>query len=86
MNASVGVVSAPDVDIVELTIADIQKGLRESRFTAESLARLHLKRIEAYEPFYNAFTFMNADAIADAREIDRKIAAGEPLGPLCRSW
>jgi Asp-tRNA(Asn)/Glu-tRNA(Gln) amidotransferase A subunit family amidase len=82
MNASVGAVTAPDIDIVELTIADVQKGLSESRFTTEDLVRLHLKRIETYEPFYNAFTFMNADAIAEAQEIDRKIGAGEPLGPL----
>jgi Asp-tRNA(Asn)/Glu-tRNA(Gln) amidotransferase A subunit family amidase len=73
---------APDIDIVELTIADVQKGFLAGRFTSESLTRLHLERIEAYEPFYNAFTFMNPNAIAEARAIDERRKAGETLGPL----
>ena len=73
---------APDIDIVELTIADVQKGFLAGRFTSKSLTRLHLERIEAYEPFYNAFTFMNPNAIAEARAIDERRKAGETLGPL----
>jgi len=75
-------VSSPDVDFLGLTIADVQRGFAEGRFTAESLARAHLARIETYEPSYNAFTFMNPQALADARAIDARRAAGEKLGPL----
>jgi Asp-tRNA(Asn)/Glu-tRNA(Gln) amidotransferase A subunit family amidase len=83
MNApSKAAASSPDIDIVELTIADVQKGFLAGRFTSESLTRLHLERIEAYEPFYNAFTFMNPNAIAEARAIDERRKAGETLGPL----
>jgi Asp-tRNA(Asn)/Glu-tRNA(Gln) amidotransferase A subunit family amidase len=71
-----------EIDVVELTIADVQKGFAEGRFTSELLTAAHLKRIERYEPYYNAFTFMNPDALADARAIDARRAAGEKLGPL----
>jgi Asp-tRNA(Asn)/Glu-tRNA(Gln) amidotransferase A subunit family amidase len=78
MNAA----TQPAIDVVELTIADIQKGFAEGRFTSEALTRQHLARIETYEPAYNAFTSMNPGAIADARAIDARRAAGERLGPL----
>jgi Asp-tRNA(Asn)/Glu-tRNA(Gln) amidotransferase A subunit family amidase len=78
MNAS----TPPQIDIVEMTIADLQKGYAEGRFTTEAIARLHLARIETYEPGYNAFTFMNPKALQEARAIDARRAAGEALGPL----
>jgi Asp-tRNA(Asn)/Glu-tRNA(Gln) amidotransferase A subunit family amidase len=70
------------LDIVEMTIADVQEGFRDGRFSAEALAEAHLARIQRYETYYNAFTFMNPDALADARAIDARRAAGESLGPL----
>ncbi|MCW6507466.1 amidase [Lichenifustis flavocetrariae] len=82
MNASSKPVAEVPVDIVELTIADIQNGFAGGRFTSETLTRLHLDRIETYEPYYNAFTFMNPKAMDEARAIDARRAAGESLGPL----
>jgi len=73
---------AADIDIVELTIADVQEGLASGKFTSEQLTAAHLARIERFEPFYNAFTFMNPTALADARAIDARRASGEALGPL----
>ncbi len=73
---------AADIDIVELTIADVQEGFASGRFTAAELTAAHLQRIERYEPFYNAFTFMNPAALDEARAIDARRAAGEALGPL----
>ena len=81
MNAS-SRTDPPVVDIVELTIDEIQAGFAGGRFTSEALTRLHLARIERFEPFYNAFTFMNPAALAEARAIDARRTAGEPLGPL----
>jgi Asp-tRNA(Asn)/Glu-tRNA(Gln) amidotransferase A subunit family amidase len=71
-----------DLNIVEMTIADVQQGFLDGRFSAESLTEAHLARIERYETYYNAFTYMNPDALADARAIDARRAAGEALGPL----
>lgn len=73
---------AADIDIVELTIADVQEGFATGKFTAEQLAAAHLQRIERYEPYYNAFTFLNPEALDEARAIDARRVAGEALGPL----
>jgi Asp-tRNA(Asn)/Glu-tRNA(Gln) amidotransferase A subunit family amidase len=82
MNALAQPVEAGDIDVTELTIADVQAGFAAGTFTSEQLTLAHLKRIEKYEPFYNAFTFMNPDALSDARAADTKRAAGEVGGPL----
>lgn len=73
---------AADIDIVELTIADVHEGFAKGKFTSEQLTAAHLARIARYEPYYNAFTFMNPTALDDARAIDARRAAGEALGPL----
>ena len=36
-----------DLNIVEMTIADVQQGFRDGRFSAESLAEAHLARIRS---------------------------------------
>ncbi|MDP3316011.1 MAG: amidase [Devosia sp.] len=82
MNVLAKPVEAGDIDVTELTIADVQAGFAAGSFTSETLTLAHLKRIEKYEPFYNAFTYMNDAALADARAIDARRAAGEMLGPL----
>jgi len=76
--------SGPDteLDVSTMSITDIQAAYASRRTTAEALTRAYLERIERYEPSYNAFTTMNQGAIAQAREIDRRRAAGEALGPL----
>ena len=82
MNASVQAIPDTELDVVELTISDVQAGFAAGRFTSEALTLAFLARIEHYEPYYNAFTFMNPTALADARAIDIRRAAGEALGPL----
>lgn len=82
MNALVQTATAAEIDVVELTIADLQRGFADGSFTSETLTLGFLARIERYEPYYNAFTFMNPDALADAKAIDIRRAAGEKLGPL----
>lgn len=82
MNASVQAAPQIEIDVVELSIEDVQKGFAEGRFTSETLTQAFLARIARYEPYYNAFTFMNPTALVEAREIDRRRAAGEALGPL----
>jgi amidase len=71
-----------DIDLANLTVEKIQEGFRTGRFTAESLAIACFERIEQYNATYNALIFLNPSAIDDAKEIDRRRAAGEKLGPL----
>ena len=45
--------------------------------------RTHLDRIEAVNHLVNAVTLvLEEDALRMAREADRKVAAGQPIGPL----
>jgi amidase len=71
-----------EIDVSNLSITDIQTAYAEQRVTAEALTRAHLARIERYEASYNAFTALNEGAIEQARQIDRRRAAGEVMGPL----
>ncbi len=70
------------IDVVELTVADIQEGLRSGAFTAEELTRAALERIARYESHYNAFISMNPDALAIAQALDVEYAGTGPRGPL----
>ncbi len=70
------------IPVADLTIQDLQAGYASAAYTAEEVTQAFLNRIEEYEPSYNAFTFIAEDALAQARAIDKRRAAGEALGPL----
>jgi amidase len=70
------------IDLVELTLEQAQAAFADGSVTSEALTQAFLDRIAILNPRYNAYIFMNPDAIADARAIDRRRAAGESLGPL----
>jgi aspartyl-tRNA(Asn)/glutamyl-tRNA(Gln) amidotransferase subunit A len=65
------------------TARAIRDGIVAGRLSAVETCRAALSRIDATNPSLNAFTLVDADrALARAAEIDRRRAAGEPLGPL----
>ena len=70
------------IDLVELTVEQAQAAFASGAITSEALTQAFLGRIAEHNPHYNAIVFLNPDALADAREIDRRRAAGEALGPL----
>ena len=70
------------INLAELNVQAVREGFESGRFTAESLAKACFKQIEQYNTKYNALIFLNPAALDDAREIDRRRAAGEELGPL----
>ena len=82
MNALIQPAAASDLDVAELTIAEVQQGFVEGRFTSESLTLAHLARIELYEPYYNAFTFMNPNAPGGRQGNRCAPAAGGGARPL----
>lgn len=65
-----------------LTIETIRQGLVAGDYSAEQLTLACMAQIEARNPHYNAIIFINDAALETARDIDRRRAAGEPLGPL----
>lgn len=73
---------AGNIDVVELTIGQVQADYAAKKYTAEQLVQAYLDRIAMYEDHYNAFISMNPKALDEARELDRELARSGPRGPL----
>lgn len=72
--------SVPDLD--SLTITGVREGLLSNQFTAEALTQACLAQIHSLNGKYNAIIFENTATLDTARALDRRLAAGEELGPL----
>ncbi len=76
---------AEPFELDELTVADLQGGMRSGRFTARSLAEKYLARIEAVDkkgPALNGVIEVNPDALAIADALDRERKEKGARGPL----
>jgi amidase len=65
----------PRFELVEASIPQIRRAMRADIISAERLTWMYLKRIEAYEsagPAINAYQHVNADALKQARQLDRQ--------------
>ncbi|MDA0311748.1 MAG: amidase family protein, partial [Gemmatimonadetes bacterium] len=71
-----------EINVVELTVADVQAAYADGTYTAVQLTRAFLARIDKYEGYYNAFISMNPNALAMAAELDEEYARSGPRGPL----
>jgi len=72
-------------ELEETTVADLQKAMREGRFTSQRLTELYLQRIDEMDqrgPAINAVLTINPDAGAQAAQADSERAAGKVRGPL----
>jgi aspartyl-tRNA(Asn)/glutamyl-tRNA(Gln) amidotransferase subunit A len=70
-------------DLTRSTAAVMAQALASGQVSAEELTRAHLDRIAAVDPAVHAFLKVDDDgALAAAREVDRRRAAGEQLHPL----
>ena len=74
--------AAADINVVELTALQARKDLDAKKYTVRQLTEAFLARIEKYNPGYNAIISMNPNALKEAEDIDRRLAAGEKPGPL----
>ncbi|HFQ14014.1 MAG TPA: Asp-tRNA(Asn)/Glu-tRNA(Gln) amidotransferase GatCAB subunit A, partial [Gammaproteobacteria bacterium] len=64
------------------TIAELARGLREGEYSSEELTRHFLERIKKLDETVNSFITVSEErALAQARQADARIAAGE-AGPL----
>ena len=72
----------PDIDIKEMTVADVQDGYARGAFSCEALTLAFLDRMARHNPRLNAIIFVNPRALVDARAIDARRRSGETLGPL----
>ena len=72
-----------DQTITELSIAQASDLLRRKQISPVDLTKAVLARIERLDPTINAFiTIMDAGALAQAREVEAEISAGNWRGPL----
>src|SRR5207248_343375 len=65
---------APPLELEEITLAELQEGLRSGRFTSHALTEAYLGRIDAIDkrgPAINAMIELNPDALSIAAEMDR---------------
>jgi amidase len=72
-------------ELEEITLADLQEGMKTGRFTARSVTASYLKRIEqldAQGPMLRTIIETNPDALAIADDLDRERRAKGPRGPL----
>jgi AtzE family amidohydrolase len=68
---------------VSLAAHAIPGRIRAGELSAEAITQTALERIRTRNPLLNCFTTILADrALADAREIDKRIRTGEDPGPL----
>ncbi|MBL8831183.1 MAG: AtzE family amidohydrolase [Rhodospirillales bacterium] len=68
---------------IEMPAGEIARRVREGSLSALAVAETHLAQIAARNPTLNAFTDLTRErALAKARDIDARRAAGGALGPL----
>lgn len=75
----------PAFELDELTVSELQSGMAAGKFTAHSLTRKYLDRIDDVDrhgPDINAVIETNPDALAIATELDRERKAKRLRGPL----
>lgn len=69
---------------INLTIKSAVRMIKTGQISAVDFTRTYLDKATAMNPSINAYLRLLPDrALHRAREIDRKIAKGEQLGPLC---
>jgi amidase len=81
---SVLIVSAQrkSFSVVEATIPDMQKAMREKRVTSHEIVQQYLARIARYDTKLHATITVNPNALEEADELDRERARGKLRGPL----
>ena len=71
------------MDLTSLTLDQIREHLTERKCSAEELVRAHLDLIERKDKEVKSFLWLSPErALMQARQMDRRVAAGEPLPAL----
>ena len=72
-------------DLDEITVADLQDGMKSGKFTARALVEKYSSRIAEIDksgPAINSVIELNPDALAIAETLDQERKAKGPRGPL----
>src|SRR5436189_701479 len=69
-------------NVVEATIPEMQKAIKEKRVTSRDLVQQYLTRIAMLDDKLHATISVNPNALKEAEELDRERARGKVRGPL----
>src|SRR3984893_15966264 len=75
----------PAFELEEITIAELQEGMKAGKYTARGITEKYLQRIEVLDkrgPAVNSVIEVNPDALALAEASDRERKEKGPRGPL----
>lgn len=83
--AQEAVATSKSFELEEVTIAELQQGMKSGKYTARQIVEKYLARIEAIDkngPKINSVLEINPDALAIADQLDKERRAGKVRGPL----
>lgn len=75
-------IKTEDILLDELTIAEIHSNYENGSYTSEQLVTAYIKRIKSQDSLLNSITFINPDAISDAKKLDAEFKSTGELRPL----
>ncbi|MCL6598812.1 MAG: amidase [Alicyclobacillus macrosporangiidus] len=64
------------------TISEYQQYLAKRDISVEEAVRDTLARIRQFDPALHAYVHVSETAVEEARQIDKRLAQGQPVGPL----
>ncbi len=70
------------VDITQMSITELSDALAKGYLTSETLVKLYLERIEAYNDKFNAIREINSHAIEQAQKLDQERLSGKVRSSL----
>lgn len=73
---------AAAIDVAQVSVASIGQAFASRDFSATELAAACLLRINRYEPYLNAFIWLNENVLQDAARVDAELASGPQRKPL----
>lgn len=74
--SSGGAANEPAAELIEITIADLQAGMKAGRFTARALVEKYLARISEIDPKLRSVIETNPDALSIADKLDAERRRG----------
>src|SRR6201982_2324980 len=80
-----GVQEQKAFELDEITVAELQDGMKAGKYTARAIVEKYLERIEAIDkrgPALNSVIELNPDALAIADSMDAERKAKGPRGPM----
>ena len=78
-------IEIPSSELDEISIAELQNGMKSGKYTARSLAQKYLERIEAVDrqgPALQSIIELNPDALDIADALDKERKEKGPRGPM----